>query len=39
MVSCTFKSAMEKVLDKTQGSMEKSLAGIKLADVIEDLPG
>ena len=39
MVSCTFKSAMEKVLDKTQGSMEKSLAGIRLADVIEDLPG
>lgn len=38
-VSCEIKSSMEKVLAKTQTSMEKSLAEISLADVIADLPG
>jgi hypothetical protein len=28
---------MDNVLDKTQGSFEKSLAGMTLADVIGDL--
>lgn len=37
-VSCEIKSSMEKVLEKTQSSMEKSLAKISLADVIADLP-
>lgn len=37
-VSCTIKSSMEKVLNKTQISMEKSLGEITLADVIADLP-
>lgn len=37
-VSCAIKESMDKVLAKTQDSMEKSLAGISLADVIADLP-
>lgn len=37
-VSCAIKSAMDKVLEKTQCSMEKSLGEIRLADVIADLP-
>lgn len=37
-VSCAIKEAMDKVLEKTQGSMEKSLGEISLADVIADLP-
>ncbi|MEP6847830.1 MAG: Rrf2 family transcriptional regulator [Acidobacteriota bacterium] len=37
-VSCTIKSSMEKILNKTQSSMEKSLGEITLADVITDLP-
>jgi len=39
LVSCAIKSSMDKVLEKTQGSMEKSLDEISLADVIVDLPG
>jgi Rrf2 family protein len=38
-VSCSIKSVMDKVLDKTQISMEKSLNEISLADVLADLPG
>ena len=38
MVSCAIKSAMDKVLEKTQCSMEKSLGEISLADVIADIP-
>jgi Rrf2 family protein len=38
VVSCTIKSAMDKVLDRTQKSMEKSLGEISLADVMADLP-
>lgn len=38
-VSCEIKASMEKVLEKTQNSMEKSLGSISLADVIADLPG
>ena len=37
-VSCTIKLSLEKVLNKTQSSMEKSLGEITLADVIADLP-
>jgi len=37
-VSCAIKASMDKVLNKTQQSMEKSLGGISLADVIADLP-
>lgn len=37
-VSCTIKSSLEKVLSKTQHSMEESLGEISLADVIADLP-
>jgi len=37
-VSCTIKSSLEKVLSKTQRSMEESLGEISLADVIADLP-
>lgn len=37
-VSCAIKESMEKVLAKTQGSMEESLGAITLADVIGDLP-
>jgi Rrf2 family protein len=36
-VSCKFKSAMGKVLDKTQASMEKSLKEVSLAEVISNL--
>lgn len=36
-VSCAIKEAMEKVLAKTQGSLEKSLGEIRLADVIGDM--
>ena len=38
-VSCSIKAVIGGVLDKTQGSMEKSLDQISLADVIKDLPG
>jgi len=37
-VSCTIKESMDKVLARTQTSMEKSLSEISLADVIADLP-
>ena len=37
-VSCAIKTSMDKVLDKTQKSMEKCLGEISLADVIADLP-
>jgi len=37
-VSCAIKSSMDKVLSKTQLSMEESLGEISLADVIADLP-
>lgn len=37
-VSCAIKSSMDKVLEKTQSSMEKSLGEITLAEVIADLP-
>jgi Rrf2 family protein len=39
MVSCNIRSSMMAVLDKTQESVEKSLAEIKLADVMGDLQG
>jgi Rrf2 family protein len=37
-VSCSIKSSLTKVLDKTQAAMEAGLGDIKLADVIADLP-
>ena len=37
-VSCGIKSAMEKVLGRTQSSMEAGLGKITLADVISDVP-
>ena len=37
MVSCNIKKALESVLQQTQRNMERSLAKIKLADVIGDL--
>lgn len=37
-VSCAIKESMDKVLAKTQTSMEKSLSEISLAEVIADLP-
>lgn len=37
-VSCGIKAAMDKVLEKTQCSMEESLGTIRLADVIADVP-
>lgn len=36
-VSCGIKPALQKVLDKTQSSMEASLAKTTLADVLKDL--
>jgi DNA-binding IscR family transcriptional regulator len=36
-VSCSIKTAMDKVLERTQVSMEKSLEEISLADVIKDV--
>lgn len=36
-VSCGIKPALEKVLDKTQSSMEAGLKKITLADVLKDL--
>ena len=36
-VSCGIKSAMNRVLDRTQDSMERSLAEIDLAQVIADV--
>lgn len=39
VVSCGIKPALEKVLDKTQSSMEAGLAGITLADVLKDAKG
>jgi len=38
-VSCGIKPALERVLDKTQNSMEAGLAGITLADVLKDARG
>jgi Rrf2 family protein len=38
-ISCGIKPALQKVLDKTQRSMEKSLAGVTLADVLKDARG
>ena len=37
-VSCGITTAMEKVLDRTQESMESRLADISLAEVIADVP-
>ena len=37
-VSCNIKASLERVLSRTQASMEKGLAEISLADVIADLP-
>jgi len=37
-VSCAIKTAMDRVLERTQFSMEKSLGEISLAEVISDLP-
>lgn len=37
-VSCAIKTAMDRVLERTQSSMEKSLGEISLAEVISDLP-
>jgi len=36
-VSCGIKPALQKVLDKTQDSMERSLGTTTLADVLRDL--
>ena len=36
-VSCNIKSALEKVLDQTQASMENRLSKISLAQVIADI--
>ena len=36
-VSCNIKTSLEKVLDRTQRSMESSLKDIKLSDVLRDL--
>jgi Rrf2 family protein len=36
-VSCNIKGSLEKVLARTQASMEKGLAEMSLADVIADL--
>ncbi|MFI5363213.1 MAG: Rrf2 family transcriptional regulator [Elusimicrobiota bacterium] len=36
-VSCGIKPALQKVLDKTQSSMEESLRTMSLADVLTDL--
>lgn len=37
LVSCHIKSALERVLTKTQNSMESSLKKMTVADVISDL--
>ena len=37
-VSCGIRNAMEGVLDKTQDSLERALAEISLAQVIDDVP-
>ena len=36
-VSCHIKSALEKALAKTQHSLESSLAGISLAQIVSDV--
>ena len=36
-VSCHIKEALDKALDKTQKSMEKTLAGISLADIVSQV--
>ena len=36
-VSCNIKTSMERVLDRTQKSMEQSLAKSTLADLVDDL--
>jgi Rrf2 family protein len=36
-VSCHIKTAMEKVLGKTQKAMEASLGGISLAEIVSDV--
>jgi Rrf2 family protein len=38
-VSCAIKPAMEKVLMKSQKTMEESLAKMKLSEIIADLKG
>ncbi|MDR3377136.1 MAG: Rrf2 family transcriptional regulator [Verrucomicrobiae bacterium] len=37
VVSCHIKSALEKVLDKTQRSVETTLAGISLAQIVAEM--
>ena len=36
-VSCAFKPALQKVLDRTQDSMEKSLGKTTLADMLKEM--
>ena len=36
-VSCNIKTSLEKVLRKTQRSMEASLKGVRLSDLLRDL--
>jgi Rrf2 family protein len=36
-VSCHIKTALDKVLGKTQKAMEASLAGISLAEIVSDV--
>lgn len=36
-VSCGIKPALQKVLDRTQDSLERSLQGTTLADVLKDM--
>ena len=38
-ISCGIKPALQKVLDKTQNSMEASIKTTTLADVLKDLKG
>lgn len=37
-VSCGIKSALERALDKSQNSVETTLGGITLAEVLGDMP-
>jgi Rrf2 family protein len=36
-ISCTMKECMSTVIDRAQGSVEKALAKITLAEVVEDI--
>lgn len=36
-VSCNIKKALEKALNKTQRTMEKTLGGISLAEIVSDV--